>query len=405
MPGTLNDESKHLPITAERRSGMGLCLSGGGFRASLFHLGAFRRLNELGILSQIDTISSVSGGSIIAGHLAASMRPWPQSGQEFADWEGTVVKPFYSFVSCDIRTGPVAKRLLPWNWFRTTKQVTSLAARYRKDLIGLTLEQLPEQPRFIFCATDLVFGVNWVFERRRVGDYQAGYCKPEPSWPAADAVAASSCFPPVFGPWAPPIKPDQLQGGAYPRGPGRDALVASIRLSDGGVYDNMGTEPVWKNHKVVLVSDGGAPFTFEASKTPLRRIGRYLSIVGSQSSALRKRWLIANFKSDIMDGTYWGIASDTEGYPKKAAAGYSKELIEKYIARIRTDLDSFNEAERAVLENHGYLLADAAATSYLTEYVSIQKPPSVPHPKWMDESKVAKALKNSHKRRLLGRKG
>ena len=44
-----------------------MCLSGGGFRATLFHLGALRRLNEIGMLQFIDTFSSVSGGSIING--------------------------------------------------------------------------------------------------------------------------------------------------------------------------------------------------------------------------------------------------------------------------------------------------------------------------------------------------
>ena len=43
-----------LPDAASRRHGIGLCWSGGGFRAALFHLGALRRLNELGILSKID---------------------------------------------------------------------------------------------------------------------------------------------------------------------------------------------------------------------------------------------------------------------------------------------------------------------------------------------------------------
>src|SRR5213593_1149029 len=47
-----------------------LCLSGGGYRASLFHLGALRRLNELGVLSRVDTIASVSGGSILAAQIA-----------------------------------------------------------------------------------------------------------------------------------------------------------------------------------------------------------------------------------------------------------------------------------------------------------------------------------------------
>src|SRR6476619_6040666 len=50
--------------------GIALCLSGGGFRATLFHLGAVRRLNEFGMLSRLEVITSVSGGSILNGILA-----------------------------------------------------------------------------------------------------------------------------------------------------------------------------------------------------------------------------------------------------------------------------------------------------------------------------------------------
>src|SRR3954470_17475209 len=46
-----------------------LCLSGGGYRAMLFHVGAICRLNELGYLPRLARISSVSGGSITAGVL------------------------------------------------------------------------------------------------------------------------------------------------------------------------------------------------------------------------------------------------------------------------------------------------------------------------------------------------
>ncbi len=52
-------------------AGIALCLSGGGYRAMLFHLGALWRLNEWGYLPRIARISSVSGGSIIAATLGA----------------------------------------------------------------------------------------------------------------------------------------------------------------------------------------------------------------------------------------------------------------------------------------------------------------------------------------------
>src|SRR5262245_42422448 len=119
---------------------LALCLSGGGFRAALFHLGAVGRLNEIGVLSQVDTISSVSGGSILAAHLATQLRPWPESGTSFPDWGQKVEAPFLHFARTNIRTWPLLKRfLLPWNWFRWSAQTTELEATYRKKLTGLRL--------------------------------------------------------------------------------------------------------------------------------------------------------------------------------------------------------------------------------------------------------------------------
>ena len=54
------------PFADKRRGGplpgIGLAVSGGGYLAMLFHLGAFLRLHELGLLQRLDRISSVSGG-------------------------------------------------------------------------------------------------------------------------------------------------------------------------------------------------------------------------------------------------------------------------------------------------------------------------------------------------------
>ena len=49
---------------------IGLALSGGGYRAAAYHIGALRALYKLGILDKVDVISSVSGGSIIAASYA-----------------------------------------------------------------------------------------------------------------------------------------------------------------------------------------------------------------------------------------------------------------------------------------------------------------------------------------------
>jgi len=110
MPG---DESNHQP--KRERAGSALCLSGGGFRAALFHLGALRRLNELGLLSKMRTISSVSGGSVANGLLARlwrELKPDPSgSGKltNFSEYE----RKLREFCGRDIRTGPLlTERLL-----------------------------------------------------------------------------------------------------------------------------------------------------------------------------------------------------------------------------------------------------------------------------------------------------
>ncbi|MGA7615285.1 MAG: patatin-like phospholipase family protein [Thermoanaerobaculia bacterium] len=394
--------AEYEPEPGSKRIGIGLCLSGGGFRAALFHLGALRRLNESGVLARIRTVSAVSGGSILSAHLATRIG-WPLL-EPVADWDERVAQPFRRFVAHDIRTGPILSRLAPWNWFRSHSAVFHLADKYKKDLTPLTPWELPDQPNFVFCATDMAFGVNWIFEKRRMGDYKSGYVTPPPEdWSVGRAVAASSCFPPVFNPMPVRVAPSLFSGGDQPPGPERDDCIRDLRLTDGGNYDNMGLEPVWKDHRTVLVSDGGATFTFEGDRNLIWRIKRYTAIVEKQALALRKRWLISSFISGTINGTYWGIASATSSYDENLPGGYSKDLAETLIARIRTDLDAFSEGECAVLENHGYLLADAALRRHLPEMVAGAPSPRVPHPDWMDEMRVRKALASSGKRKLLGR--
>jgi NTE family protein len=394
--------AKPETTTAERyrpereRAGNALCLSGGGFRATLFHLGALRRLNETGVLAKLDTISSVSGGSIMAAMLA-TRAPWPVAAPIPADvWERDVAAPTRRFVTHNLRTPAMIGRLLrPWN---TSAGVRGLLAGYRKYISAAKLASLPERPRFVFCATDLVYGVNFVFERARVGDYRLGYLSPPPpDWEVARAVAASSCFPPIFNPLPLDVPVD-----AFKRG--RERLDgADVRLSDGGLYDNLGLEPVWKNHRTVLVSDGGAVFGSATDGGLLARIGRYVDIVDHQALALRKRWLISNFLDGTMDGAYWGIGSATGSYPA-GGPGYSKDLAAQVIAAVRTDLDAFSPAEMAVLENHGYALAAAAVATHLPDLALPDAPAAAPpHPEWTDEDRVRAALADSWKRKLLGR--
>ncbi len=383
-----------------QRQGVALCLSGGGFRASLFHLGALRRLNELGILSQVDVISSVSGGSIFAAHLAERIPVWPAAGDTVATWDESVAAPFRSFVQRNRRTGPVLRRLIPTNWRRPGTAIEALGTLFERELTSLPLSELPQRPRFIFSATDMTFGTNWIFARDRIGNFQAGYGSPPPAWTVARAVAASSCFPPIFDPMPLHLEPHQLRGGSAHQA-NRDELVSRLCLTDGGVYDNLGLEPVWKTAKIVLVSDGGAPFGHESDPGVIRRLFRYTSIIGNQAAAVRKRWLIAALATGRHEGAYWGVGSAAE--QQGASEGYSLDLVTDVIANVRTDLDAFSPAEISVLENHGYLMAEATIGRRSPHLIRGDASLAVPHPNWMDGERVRNALTGSDKRTFLGR--
>jgi len=387
---------------ATRSQGVGrvaLCLSGGGFRAALFHLGALRRLNECGLLASVETISAVSGGSILAAHLAD--RVALDRARVFEDWDRFVAEPFRSFAGHNLRTPALARRLVPANWLRPEASVEGLAASLERRLTSRRLRDLaPGRPRFVFVATDMTHGCAWTFTRTRVGDAHVGYAPTPLSWSVGRAAAASSCFPPLFGPMPIGLAPDSLTGGLARGVADREARVRGVRLTDGGCYDNLGLEPVWKTHDVLLVSDGGALFRHESGTRLLWRLNRYTELLGNAALALRKRWLIASFVAGRKRGAYWGLGSRPDESDR--SAGYSSPLVRSAIARVRTDLDAFTLAESAVLENHGYLACAAAVARHLPDLggaASVR----APRPEWLDPDRAERALARSHERTLLGR--
>jgi predicted acylesterase/phospholipase RssA len=89
---------------------IGLALSGGGFRATLFHLGVVRLLNETGLLSQVKRIGAVSGGSILAAHLVLN---WEQYAGRNEDFD-KAAKKIIQFVQKDIRGRVIRRWILAW---------------------------------------------------------------------------------------------------------------------------------------------------------------------------------------------------------------------------------------------------------------------------------------------------
>ncbi len=327
--------ANYLPSEKKIPDSVGLSLSGGGFRATLFHIGAIRRLNEFGILPKLTTVSSVSGGSILNGFLATRLSSPLRNG--IADFDSGVSKPVRQFCSLDIRRWIALEVVIPG-----THNSSGLAKQYDEHLTsGKLLKDIPAAPIHIFCATDLACGVNWMFKRQECGDYQVGFQETPDDWRVSTAVAASSCFPPVFKPLDLDLDPTNLTGGKIPPSPQRDKCIRELTFTDGGVYDNLGLEPIWKDHGIVLCSDGGALFHVGGDTGFVWEVDRFISIPENQALAVRKRWLISNFAAKRLVGTYWGMGSTAYDYGVQQ--GYSNDLAKNFIAAIRTDLDSFSE--------------------------------------------------------------
>jgi NTE family protein len=349
--------------------------------------------------------SSVSGGSILNGLLAVR---WPDllkdGAGRFTNFTSIVEAPMRDFCSRNLRNQVlIADRLNPRNWLKLLRDdysiTNKLAEAYDEPgfLNGATLHQVSRiyeggGPRFVFCATNMRTGVNWEFAGRGIGDYQTGRTQ-MPNLKLAIAVAASSAFPLAFPPLMLPLEDASWEFGNTEL-EDLEALRETAELTDGGVYDNMGLEPVWKGHDYVFCSDAGAPFASDVDPGNdfIRRLIRVNAIIDRQSRALRRRILIDAFRRGDYGGAFWGIGTNIEDYPlDPPATGYAGPT-KKAIAGIRTDLNIFRPAEQLVLMNHGWLLSGAALRAHC---IGLPQPSGVaPDLSLLDNDRALKALKS-----------
>lgn len=274
----------------------GLALSGGGFRATLFHLGLVRYLSETGRLGNITHICAVSGGSILAAHLVQNWARYNGGPEEFDAAAGEVLR----LVQCDVRNRIVrryplvmlgrAARMLALRPDQRQWTLTGLLERhYRQYLFGDTcLHELPEAPRLYLLATNLSEGRLCGFtrghllrQRRLANDAHQFEQIPAGLATLAMAVTASSAFPGFFPPY-------QLTAGDLGA---TGSHFERQTFTDGGVYDNLGIrmfrflERPWLAHEVrPSPSDCGdlapivAALQAAAPGTPLHRLTRLLGL-------------------------------------------------------------------------------------------------------------------------------
>ena len=359
---------------AEPPVGVALCLSGGGYRAMLFHLGVLRRLNEAGWLGRLDRVSSVSGGSIAAGALALAWSELdPDDGGRFRAFDERVLEPVRGLASHGLDVGAVLTGLLT-----PDSAAERLAKAYKHHLFGdATLQDLPESPLFVFCATNVGSGELARLERRQLADWRVGRVE-RPDIALADAVACSSAFPPVLSPYR-----LDCSGFDWLTEDDNDLATNEFRrelvLSDGGVYDNLGLETAWKRCRTVIVSDAGGQMVAESHPESDwgRHMLRVLKVIDNQVRALRKRQVIEGLKRGDRDGVYVGIRSHVADYglsdPFETDPARTLEL-----ANVPTRLDDIGDRLQERLINWGYAICDTGLRRHLDSAAG--RPDALPYP-------------------------
>jgi NTE family protein len=337
-----------------------LALSGGGFRATLYHVGALRRLNELGYLAQFERISSVSGGSIASGMLAAAWpRPTLAEGR-FSNLDTEVFEPLRSFCRRDIDI-----KAAGWGAILPGKSIGDVLADFYDDLFsGARVENLPDRPQFVFNATNLQTGRLVRIQKVRLSDYTIGEV-PNPKLKVATAVAASSAFPPVLSPVTIGFAPSDwkdLPGASHFGDP---HFTKELHLTDGGAYDNLGLQTI-ENFATIVVSDAGAPFSVaeEASSLWSKQTMRALDIATDQSRGLRKRLLHVECAAQGRKYAYAGIDSDPRDYAAPRVLEANPALTGP-LSRMRTRLNPFSDEEQGRLINWGWYMMDLAMRSFV----------------------------------------
>jgi predicted acylesterase/phospholipase RssA len=356
---------------------IGLALSGGGFRASLYHLGVVRFLRDAGILSQVTHITSVSGGSVLGAHLALNWDRYNGSPDEF----DAVANELLAFIRMDIRNR-ITRRFpltLPLRWARwlvgrSNRKLTRtglLEYHYEKYLFGdVSLFELPERPRLHVLATNLSEGCLCSFTRDGLLMVRGGpgglYHLERVAMGLATvamAVTASSAFPGFF----PPL---ELTGTDVGSGDGEFGRHA---YTDGGVYDNLGVRmfrclersretgcPVARANfvnidgglDIVLVSDVGKRIEVQGARRPG---GLIRTAIRATDILMDRVWQLE--KENFQDSAGFVFAPIKEVVDPSEDPTAPHPEVQRQVANIRTDLDRFSPLEISALARHGYCVA------------------------------------------------
>ncbi|MBI3301322.1 MAG: patatin-like phospholipase family protein [Deltaproteobacteria bacterium] len=363
----------------------GLALSGGGVRAAIFHLGVLARLARDGLLENVSFLSTVSGGSLAVGLIYCKAGyAWPSSDGYLGGIVDTIRE---QLTSSNVQWSYIRRSVMkPWRLLRGRAHVLGDVLTRKWGIYG-DLSDLPSEPRWIINATCYETGKNWRFSQPRMGDYQTQYVL-NPPFPLADALAASAAFPGMIGPlkifshhflWQRFGVESQEMEPVQP-------LLPSYHLWDGGVYDNLGVEALYKPNgglrdgvDFLVVSDASKPINLalRSWKDFLlgRRFLRIVNIAKDQVQAIRSRMIVSSFQQYPLSGVYLRIGNTGSEIYRKARK--TVPLIDQLAAddvskalNMETTLRCVAKAEFDLLFRHGFEVTDATLCAYQSDRFS-----------------------------------
>jgi len=373
-----------------------LALSGGGFRATVFHLGVLARLAQEDLIKDVVLLSTVSGGSLCAG-LVYSLNgfQWPSS---LVFLEQVEPQARHLLTTFDLQ-GSLIRRVFGtlWTVLETRADDLSLLMKKHWKITG-RLNDLPAVPRWMINATCYETGKNWRFERFRMGDYLFGYTN-DTDLPLSDALAASAGFPGLIGAL-------ELETKGYQWFQYQDRIDASqkiaekdeedrwgkipvqpryptVHLWDGGVYDNHGLEGIhnfktsWsRRFGFLVVSDAAGRSGEEVYHKGIRALMRITTgIMMNQVRSLRTRAIIERFENHsqqdqgvfLQMGNSCKYILENSGHSdwlSQFDKGSMTEVEVQKAAIMATTIRKLAPEEYERLYHHGYEVADATLCAY-----------------------------------------
>jgi predicted acylesterase/phospholipase RssA len=367
---------------------IGLALSGGGFRASLYHIGVLAALAEMDLLRHVEVLSCVSGGSILGAHYYLEVKHLLETKSDdeitrddFVEIVKRLEQDFLEGVQRNIRMHVIGGlksnlELIFSSEHSRTKRVGDL---YEKHLYSRVEDGAGDKPRWmtdlfirprqdredfrprrdnwrrsakvpdlVLNATTLNTGHNWRFTASWMGEpptyrgegLDTNYTLRRMYYaeaPAAHrcvrlghAVAASSCVPGLFEPLS--------LDGLYPG--------LTVRLVDGGVHDNQGVAALLEEEcSVVLVSDASGQMGTEdvpgagALAVPLRsnsilmsrvRVEQYDELKSRYRSKLLRGLMFVHLKQGLGGETIdWIGCEDPDPATGESRTGRADETGER----------------------------------------------------------------------------